>query len=96
MQHLVEAWGDPPDRRLFFIYYNPVHSRILDADPAFARYAAEWHRFTPEEAASTPFANDFDSVVIWQKTSRSMADPKPGADREVIVDFADFGAIVQH
>jgi SAM-dependent methyltransferase len=95
VQYLGEMWGEDPGRKLFFIYYNPVHSHVLDADPAFARYSAEWHKFSPEEAASTPFANDFDSVVIWQKTSHAMADPKPGADREVVVDFADFGAIVQ-
>jgi SAM-dependent methyltransferase len=95
VEHLHSVSAAASDRKLFFIYYNPVHSHILDADPAFARYSAEWHKFSPEEAASTPFANDFDSVVIWQKTSQAMADPKPGADREVVVDFADFGAIVQ-
>jgi SAM-dependent methyltransferase len=95
VEHVGAAWGEQPDRKLFFIYYNPVHSHILDDDPGFVRYSAEWHKFLPEEAASTPFANDYDSVVIWQRTSQSMSAAKPGADREVVVDFADFGAIVK-
>jgi SAM-dependent methyltransferase len=95
VQHVGQAWGDQPRRKLFFIYYNPVHSHLLDDDPGFARYSAEWHAFTPEEAASTPFENKYDSVVIWQQVSAAMAAPKAGADRKVVVDFADFGAVVQ-
>jgi SAM-dependent methyltransferase len=95
VEHVGAAWDEQPDRKLFFIYDNPVHSHILDDDPGFVRYSAEWHKFLREEAASTPFANDYDSVVLWQRTSQSMSAAKPGADREVVVDFADFGAIVK-
>jgi len=95
IKHVGEAWGDPPDRKLFFVYYNPVHAHLLDSDPGFVRYAAEWHKFLPEEAATTPFENDYDSVVIWQRRSKTMAEAKPGAEREVVVDFPDFGCFVK-
>lgn len=95
IKHIGEAWGDPPERKLFFIYYNPVHAHLLDGDPGFVRYAAEWHAFREEEAKTTPFENTYDSVVVWQRRSAAMAPPRPGADREVVVDFADFGCFVK-
>ena len=53
------------------------------------------HDFPPEEAISTPFANRYDSEVVWQKVSPAMAAPRPGAHRKVDVILPDFGTIVR-
>jgi SAM-dependent methyltransferase len=95
IEHIHESWRPAPGRRLFFVYYNPVHAHLFDADPWFQRYSAELHDFAPEEATATPFPNKYDSIVVWQGQSDDMAPPRPGADRPVDVLLEDFGCIVR-
>lgn len=95
VDHLVAAWGGPGRRRFFFIYYNPVHFALFDQEPAFERYAAERQNHRPEEFAAHPFENDWDSFVIWQMRSQGMAPALPTATREVVVEWAELGAVVQ-
>ncbi|HEY8003899.1 MAG TPA: class I SAM-dependent methyltransferase [Phenylobacterium sp.] len=95
IDHLVAAWGGPGPRRFFFIYYNPVHFALFDEEPAFVRYAAERQNHRPEEFAAHPFENHWDSFVIWQMRSDRMAPALPTAQRTVVVEWAELGAVVQ-
>jgi SAM-dependent methyltransferase len=67
----------------FFVYYDPVHSAVLDQSPRFARWSAQ---MLPYAAAELGYGPDLeDAVVIWQ--SRPERYPAlPGADRAVSVD----------
>lgn len=85
-----------PGLKLFVIYYNPVQAALFDASKMFSRHYAALHHFSNEERKSSPFGNDYDSVVIWQSQSEPMAPALPGADRRVEVEIPNLAAIVRH
>ena len=68
---------------MFFVYYNPVHSEVLDASPAFARFYVEQ---IPYDHSEIGFGPDRDDVVaIWQSIHGSTPTPHQGTDRKIIV-----------
>jgi SAM-dependent methyltransferase len=88
--------GECPGLKIFVVYYNPVQAELFDKSSLFSRYHAALHSFSKEEQNSSPFENDYDSVVIWQSRSEPMAVPRPGANRVVEVEIPDLAAIVRH
>jgi SAM-dependent methyltransferase len=89
--HLMAA----AEARIFVVYCNAVHGDRLDARSAFKRYFAEQVAFSAEEAASSPFGNTSDSLVIWQAGAPPLAPPHPGADREIVVKIPNLAAEVR-
>lgn len=85
-----------PGLKIFVVYYNPVQAALFDGSAAFSRYYAGLHGFSGEEQRSSPFGNDYDSIVIWQSRSEPMAPALPGANRVVEVEIPDLAAIVRH
>ncbi|MDP9064782.1 MAG: class I SAM-dependent methyltransferase [Pseudomonadota bacterium] len=51
-------------RRLFVVYYNPVHGHCFDKLGIFSRYFAATFSYSDEEIGYGP--DQSDSVVIWQ------------------------------
>lgn len=94
MGHLEAHVAARPDQKLWFVYYNPVWTSVVDESQAFRRFYADRVDFTVEEAKSHPFDNRFDSVVIWQSVSGPMVAPRPGHDRSVVVTIPGLGADV--
>lgn len=92
--HLARAIAARPELKLFVIYYNPVYFASFDDSGAFARHSAEKNRFSPEETGSSPFGNDFDSVVIYQSLGATMQPQHDGADREIRITVPRYGADV--
>lgn len=85
-----------PGLKVFIVYYNPVQAALFDASKMFSRHYAALHHFSNEEQQSSPFGNNYDSVVIWQSQSEPMAPALAGADRYVEVEIPDLAAIVRH
>jgi SAM-dependent methyltransferase len=85
-----------PTLKIFLIYYNPVHAWLMDKTPTLFRFYAAKMDFRKDERGSTPFGNEFDSVVIWQNDAEPMAAPHFSANRPVVVTVPDYGADVQH
>lgn len=95
LAHLEAYVEANSDQKLWFVYYNPVWTNVIEESNAFDRYFADRIAFSAEEAAAHPFDNRSDSVVIWQSRSGEMFEPRPGHDRKVIVTIPDRGADVQ-
>ena len=72
---------------LFFVYYNPVHSEVLDRSPVFERWSAKTLPYAVSELGYGPDIED--TVVIWQSLPAYYA-PRDGADREIYVNDADW------
>jgi SAM-dependent methyltransferase len=68
---------------IFFIYYNPVHGKVLDASPAFARWYSDNLPYDPSEMGFGPDAAD--SVVIWQSINGSAATPHRNARSAIVI-----------
>jgi hypothetical protein len=68
-------------RRIFVIYYNPVHGHCFDASAHFRRYFAAALPYAGEELGFGP--DKHDAVVIWQAGSNLPAHP--GADAAIRV-----------
>lgn len=75
----------------FIVYYNPVHARVFDRSPHFARWSARSFPYAPDEIGYGPDLDD--SVLIWQ-TVPSRYPPQPGAGRQLIVDRDQTRAMV--
>ena len=82
VQNLVRQLGQGLEHA-FLVYYNPVHSAVLDQSPAFARWSAASYPYADDELGYGPDIED--TVVIWQ--SRPERHPaRPGARRAVVVN----------
>jgi SAM-dependent methyltransferase len=75
-------------RRIFVIYYNPVHGHCFDASAPFRRYFAATLPYAIEELGYGP--DKHEAVVIWQAGSNSPAHP--GADSPIRVTTPDVRA----
>jgi len=95
LAHLEAHVEANPDQKLWLVYYNPVWTSVIEESNVFDRYFADKIAFSDKEAATHPFDNRSDSVVIWQSRSGEMFKPRPGHDRNVIVTIPDRGADVQ-
>lgn len=99
---LVSVWIDTiaarcaldPEFKSFVVYYNPVHYNLFDGSAAFCRYSAEKYWFLQGETGSSPFGNNYDSVIIYQTRGAKSSPPLPGAERFVRITVRDFGAEV--
>jgi SAM-dependent methyltransferase len=67
---------------VFFVYYNPVHSSILDASPAFKRWFAGTLSLAPEEVGYAP--DGADTVVVWQSRKGGVPGMHPRAERRIV------------
>jgi SAM-dependent methyltransferase len=94
IEHLEQTLSQRPELKIFVICYNPVQAPLFDGSSLFSRYYAQMHRFSDEERQTSPFGNDYDSVVIWQSCSGVMAPARDGADRRVDVTIPDLAATV--
>jgi SAM-dependent methyltransferase len=74
-------------RRVFVVYYNPVHGACWDASPFFSRYFAGTIPYAAEEIGFGP--DEADPVVIWQ-AGRPLLAPRPGAESRIIVTTPDY------
>jgi SAM-dependent methyltransferase len=74
------ASGELP--HMFFVYYNPVHSEIFDASPAFARFYVEQIPYDNSEIGFGPDQSDL--VAIWQSIRGAVPTPHKGTDRKII------------
>ena len=83
-----------PDKKVFLIYYNPVHSGLFDDNPALERFSAELHRIPPQDVPASNFRNDHESVVIYQSRTEPMVPALEGADRPVRVTAPEWSADV--
>jgi SAM-dependent methyltransferase len=63
-------------RRIFVVYYNPVHGHCFDASASFSRYFAATLPYAIEELGYGPDKDE--AVVIWQAGGQLRA--RPGAD----------------
>jgi SAM-dependent methyltransferase len=70
-------------RRIFVVYYNPVHGHCFDGSPAFKRYFAAALPYAAEEIGYGP--DQHDAVVIWQAGSSLPALPNADAPIRVTV-----------
>jgi len=68
---------------MFFVYYNPVHSEIFDASPAFARFYVEQIPYDHSEIGFGPDRDDL--VAIWQSVHGSTPTTHQGTDRKIIL-----------
>ena len=93
---LEQALAESPGLKIFVIYYNPTQAALFDGSGMFSRFYAELRNFSDEERESSPFGNDYDSVVMWQSRSEPMAAPLPGSERAVEITVPDFVAIVRY
>ncbi|MDB6107093.1 MAG: hypothetical protein JWO52_7092 [Gammaproteobacteria bacterium] len=75
-------------RRIFVIYYNPVHGHRFDASASFRRYFAAALPYAVEELGYGP--DQHDAVVIWQAGTNLPAHP--GADAAIRVTTPDVRA----
>ena len=96
IENLARDLEARPGLKLWVVYYNPAQAALFDASPLFVRHYAAKHAFSVEERASSPFGNDYDSVVIWQSRGEPMAAAEPSADRPVDIEVPDLMAHVRH
>ena len=75
-------------RRIFVIYYNPVHGHCFDAAAPFSRYFAAMLPYAAEELGYGPDENE--AVVIWQ--AGSTLPRHPGAHARIRIKAADVRA----
>lgn len=75
------ALGQLP--HMFFVYYNPVHSELFDASPAFARFYVEQIPYDKTEIGFGPECDDV--VAVWQSVHGSLPTPHKGTDRKIIL-----------
>jgi SAM-dependent methyltransferase len=68
-------------RRIYVIYYNPVHGHCFDATVSFRRYFAAMLPYSADELGYGP--DEHEAVVIWQAGSNMPAHP--GADSAIRV-----------
>lgn len=94
LRHLDAAKAERPELKLFLVSYNPTQANLIDAEPWLRRYSAQRLAFAPEEAGTSPFGNQHDSVVIWQSAGPREFAAKPDADRRVVVTIPNLGAEV--
>jgi hypothetical protein len=64
----VERVLSASSRRLFVVYYNPVHGACFDASPLLERYHAGTIPYATDERGYGP--DSADPVVIWQGGSK--------------------------
>lgn len=95
MDHLGAALGLSTHLKVFLVYINPTQVDVVDTSPRFRRHLADRFIFSAEDARSSPFGCDHDSVVVWQSVGLEMAEALPGADREVRVTTQNVAAHVQ-
>jgi hypothetical protein len=60
-----------PGRRIFVVYYNPVHGQCFDTSASFSRYFAATLPYSIEELGYGPDKDE--AVVIWQAGSNLRA-----------------------
>ncbi|HEX5378435.1 MAG TPA: class I SAM-dependent methyltransferase [Phenylobacterium sp.] len=96
IEHLTRNLEAKPGLKLFVVYYNPAQAALFDGAGIFSRYYAAKHAFSEDERRSSPFGNEYDSVVIWQSRTEPMAAPLPGADRKVDIEIPNLAAIVRY
>lgn len=89
-QELVAALIDNLERQLqyglqhtFFVYYNPVHSAVLDGSRRFARWSAQTIPYASSELSFGPDIED--TLVIWQSLPERYP-AQTGAERAVTVN----------
>jgi SAM-dependent methyltransferase len=70
---------------VFFVYYNPVHSDVLDQSEWFERWAAVMSDYAPDEVGFGPDLRD--TVVIWQRMP-AQYPARPGANARIVADDA--------
>ena len=84
MTHVVagiEAALMAENRRLFVVYYNPVHGACFDASRVLTRFFAATISYADDERGFGPDTED--PVVIWQAGHSNPAHP--GADARIVV-----------
>ncbi len=98
-QSLVAALVDNIERQLqdglqhaFFVYYNPVHSEVLDRSKRFARWSAQTIPYATDELGYGPDIED--TVVIWQSLPKRYA-AQPGAERGIAVNPGPWCSLVE-
>jgi hypothetical protein len=75
-------------RRIFVVYYNPVHGHCFDASASFSRYFAATLPYAIEELGYGPDKDE--AVVIWQAGGQLRA--RAGADIAIRVTAPDVRA----
>jgi hypothetical protein len=75
-------------RKVFVVYYNPVHGGLFDESPLFERYLARTFPYSAEECGFG--YDDADPVIVWQ--AGAFLDPLPGADAAIRITKADYRA----
>lgn len=86
--HLDAALSNAPGRKVWLIYYNPVHYEVFDASGAFARYFAAQVEFDADDRSAALF-NPCESVIIYQSTNVSVRPPCPGASAKLVTTVAN-------
>jgi hypothetical protein len=77
-------------RKIFVVYYNPVHGHCFDESPVFKRYFAAMLPYAAEEIGYGPDQND--AVVIWQ--AENVLSALPNADAQIRVTIPNVRAEV--
>lgn len=97
-QTLVTALIENLERQLqerlqhaFFVYYNPVHSAVLDASPCFARWSSRTLPYAAEELGYGPDIED--TVLIWQSLPQRYP-AQADADRKVRVGPTGWSSLI--
>jgi predicted RNA methylase len=81
----IEAALTSAPRRVFVIYYNPVHGDCFDASSRLQRYYAGTIPYAAAERGFGP--DEADPVVIWVGGADLVA--KPGADAAIAITHPD-------
>ena len=92
LTHLESEIAKAPDRKVWFIHYNPVQFDVFDASPAFRRFSAAMFAFEEDERAAMP--HTYDSVVIYQSVSGPQIPALQNAHAAVRISIPDLGADV--
>ena len=90
--HLESEIAKAPDRKVWFIHYNPVHFELFDRSPAFRQFFAAMFAFEDDEREAAGQA--YDSVVIYQSVSGPQIPAMQNARAAVHISIPDLGADV--
>lgn len=81
VKNLEKAMNADKNRKIYLVYYNPVHGDLFDKSKYVKRYYAANVDFSPDEmGAGVAYHDTRDCVVVWQSCSQNMADAHPKAD----------------
>jgi SAM-dependent methyltransferase len=92
MRKHLEAF---PESEIWLIAYNPVSFQEFDDSGFLKRYYAAKLDFEPDEAATAPNGNTYDSVIIYQSRGPRCRESLPGADAKVIITIPRLGAEIE-